>query len=83
MTDPVKTNVKEKFAKLAEESELGEKKEAVESKKEETEQELEVKRLSKECDDILKAHGGLESNVPINHGYWGMRNQVRALLRPF
>lgn len=36
-------------------------------------------KLLKEIQDIVKEHGGLESNIPINHIYWKKLNQFKAL----
>lgn len=38
-----------------------------------------IEETHHKIEDILKKYSGLESNVPYNHEYWGLQNQLRAL----
>lgn len=35
--------------------------------------------LRKQIQDCLKEHDGMESNIGINHPYWGWQNQLRSM----
>jgi len=45
----------------------------VESAKEETEKVEETKVEEEEYQKILREHGGMESNIPMNSPYWKLR----------
>jgi len=54
---------------------LEEKKRSIEERREK------VKKLQTTIQDILFDHNNLESNIPVNHGYWDMLNQFKSLNR--
>lgn len=41
-------------------------------------EEKEKGELLEKIGKILKEHDGLESNVPLDHEYWGLLNRYRA-----
>jgi len=43
-----------------------------------TEKLTELANLHTKIQEILKNHGGMESNIPLNHEYWGLLNTYRG-----
>ena len=60
-----------------------EKKKAEERAAKEKESKELVDKLNAECAEVLEEYGGQESNIPMHHHYWNLRNQIRAELNRF
>jgi len=48
---------------------------------EKSEKEKQADEVLKKAQDILKAHGGQESNIGLSNEYWGLMGAFRALLQ--
>lgn len=43
-----------------------------------------AEKLLKDCQDVLKEYGGIESNIPVGHNYWIWMNEYRSVSKePF
>jgi hypothetical protein len=74
---PLADKAKEKLKEEAKEK-AKEKREIAEK-----ESKANIAKMEAECGEVIEEYGGQESNIPVWHHYWNLRNQIRAELNRF